>query len=220
MEGAQTVQTVGAVVIVALAVMPGALYAWSFERMAGRWGIGLTDRLLRFVVGSLAFHALAAPLTYAVYARLISTGRVARGEPMSLWLWPLVLAYVAAPVVAGTAVGLGTIQGSGWARFVSGPHPVPRAFDHLFALNPSGWVRVRLHTGIWVGGAYARHPNGRSSYAGLYPEAGDIYLVSAAEVDTESGEFLLDGSGRPLMREDRGVLLKWSDIDYLEFIHA
>jgi hypothetical protein len=207
--------------VVAVALMPGALYAWSFERIAGRWGIGLMDRLLRFVVGSLALHALAAPLTYSLYARLISTGRLEDGQPLSLWLWPLVLAYVAGPILAGTLVGLGSVRGAPWARFVSGPHPIPRAFDHLFSHQPTGWVRARLNAGgTWVGGAYARHPSGRSSYAAQYPEAGDIYLVSAAVVDPKSGEFIFNADGSPQVKEDRGVLIRWADVDYLEFLHA
>lgn len=214
------VDTVGAVVVVAAALMPGALYTWSFERFAGRWGIGLMDRFLRFAVGSLALHALAAPITYSLYARFISTSRAANGEPLTLWLWPLLLAYVAAPILAGTIVALGSVRGAYWARFLSGPHPIPRAFDHLFSHQPTGWVRARLSGGTWVGGAYARHPSGRSSYAAQYPEAGDIYLVSAAVVDTLSGEFLLNPDGSPQVKEDRGVLLRWSDVDYLEFLHA
>jgi hypothetical protein len=215
------VDTFDAVVVVVVGLMPGALYSWSFERIAGRWGIGLMDRFLRFAVGSLALHALAAPLTYSLYARFISTGRISRGEPLSFWLWLISLSYVIAPVLAGTLVGLGSVRGATWARFLTGPHPVPRAFDHLFSSRPTGWVRVRLVSGgTWVGGAYARHPSGRSSYASQYPEAGDLYLVSVALVDPITGEFMLNPDGTPQLREDRGVLIRSADFDYLEFLHA
>jgi hypothetical protein len=122
-------------------------------------------------------------------------------------------------MIVGTLVGLGIARGARWARFIGGPHTIPRAFDHLFSRQPAGWVRARLVAGgTWVGGAYARH-EGRSSYAAQYPEAGDIYLVSAAVVDPISGEFLFNPDGTPQVKEDRGVLIRWSDVDYLEFLH-
>ena len=44
--------TFQALAVLLVALLPGALYVWSFERQAGRWGIGLSDRVLRFVGGS------------------------------------------------------------------------------------------------------------------------------------------------------------------------
>lgn len=52
--------TAEAVVIFALAILPGALYIWAFEREAGRWGIGLSDRIFRFVAASAVFQLLFA----------------------------------------------------------------------------------------------------------------------------------------------------------------
>ena len=49
--------TFQAIAVLAVALLPGALHVWAFERQAGRWGIGLSDRLLRFVGGSVLFHA-------------------------------------------------------------------------------------------------------------------------------------------------------------------
>lgn len=49
--------TFQAIAVFAVALLAGALYVWAFERQAGRWGIGLSDRLLRFVGGSVLFHA-------------------------------------------------------------------------------------------------------------------------------------------------------------------
>jgi hypothetical protein len=40
-----TLQALG---VFLLALLPGAIYIWSFERVVGRWGIGLSDRVLRF----------------------------------------------------------------------------------------------------------------------------------------------------------------------------
>jgi hypothetical protein len=49
--------------VVALALIPGALFVWSFERIAGGWGIGFSDRLLRFLGVSVLLHVALAPVT-------------------------------------------------------------------------------------------------------------------------------------------------------------
>ena len=51
------VDTFQALWILLLAFLPGALYVWAFEREAGGWGLGVTDRVLRFVGVSAVFHA-------------------------------------------------------------------------------------------------------------------------------------------------------------------
>src|SRR4029079_5530354 len=56
--------TLEAVAALVLALLPGALYVWAYERPVGAWGIGLSDRVLRFVGVSAILHALLAPLTY------------------------------------------------------------------------------------------------------------------------------------------------------------
>ena len=53
-----------AAAVLAIELLPGAMYIWSFERQAGRWGIGLSDRVLRFVGASAIFHAFFAPASY------------------------------------------------------------------------------------------------------------------------------------------------------------
>ncbi len=42
-------ESIGAVSATVLALVPGALYVWGFERVVGNWGVRLSDRLLRFV---------------------------------------------------------------------------------------------------------------------------------------------------------------------------
>jgi hypothetical protein len=57
-----------AALVVIVALVPGALYIWSFERIAGRWGIGLSDRLFRFVGASAMIHTLCLPVTYWLWS--------------------------------------------------------------------------------------------------------------------------------------------------------
>ena len=57
-------ETVQALAIAVVAVLPGALGVWGYERRVGKWSIGSPDRVIRFLAASAAFHAALAPLTY------------------------------------------------------------------------------------------------------------------------------------------------------------
>ena len=81
----------GAAVLV-LALLPGAVYTWSFERIAGRWGIGLSDRLYRFFGLSAFFQAAIAPLTWKVWLKYIRYGAQSGGK-LPWWMWPALVGY-------------------------------------------------------------------------------------------------------------------------------
>jgi hypothetical protein len=49
-----------ALAVTILALLPGALFTWSFEREVGDRGAGLADRVYRFVGFSAIFHAALA----------------------------------------------------------------------------------------------------------------------------------------------------------------
>src|SRR5437016_8193326 len=107
--------TFQALSVLNVALLPGALYVWSFERLAGAWGVKLSDRFFRFVGVSAVFHAIAAPATYGLWSHYVRSGRLASGRvPLLLWVGPIL--YVAAPIVAGTVVGWGTRSGHRWTR--------------------------------------------------------------------------------------------------------
>jgi hypothetical protein len=207
--------TLEAVAAIVLALLPGALYVWAFERPVGAWGIRLTDRILRFVGVSAVLHALAAPLTYALWVGYVRSGRLAAGRaPVLLWL--AVLAYVALPIALGTVVGRATQRGRRWATVLTGPNPAPRAWDYLFESRSAGWVRLRLKSGTWIGGAYGVRADGVRSYVAGYPDEQDLFLAEAAHVDEETGEFVLDAEGAPALRGS-GILVRWSEVEYLDF---
>jgi hypothetical protein len=214
------VDTFQALGVLLLALLPGAIYVWAFEREAGGWGLGVTDRLLRFVGVSAVFHVVAAPITYILYQHYIVTGELTHGKPISFWLWLAVVVYVAVPAALGAYVGNATASGKGWTRFIVGRSPAPRAWDHLFSAHDlNGWVRLKLKNDEWVIGAYARSDNGRlRSYAAGYPNAQDLYLLDTAECETQTGKFILDG-GQPKLR-GVGVLVRWEEVLYLEFIDS
>jgi hypothetical protein len=203
--------------VLVLALLPGALYVWSLERLVGAWGVRLSDRLFRFVGVSAVLHAMAAPLTYRLWVSYVKTGRFSRGQ-LPLAVWGAALAYVALPIAAGSLIGFGRRRGWRWTRFVVGFDP-PRAWDYLFGQRPDGWVLLRLKSGAWLGGAYASQGRGWRSYASEYPQRQDLFLVDAAEVDPETGEFSFGQDDQPVLRGS-GILVRWDEVEYLEFVDA
>ena len=210
-------ETFEALAVVAVALLPGALYTWAFERLVGAWGVGFSDRLLRFVGVSAIFHALVLPGTYFVWTNFL------RGElgavPDVGILWIFALLYVGIPIGAGSLVGWATRSGHSWAKFFTGPEPAPRAWDHLFGSRPDGWVRLRLKSGTWIGGAFAQSEDGIRPYAAGYPDPQDLYLAPAVLVNPDSGEFLTEGDEEVVTLES-GILIRWEEVEYLEFIDA
>jgi hypothetical protein len=172
--------------------------------------------MLRFVGVSALLHVMAAPATYVVWRDVVHSGRLSTGRA-PLWVWPLLVGYVALPIALGSLVGTGANRGWHWVESVTGPDPAPRAWDYLFGQRPDGWLRLRLKSGRWLAGAYATEGKGWRSYASGYPEAQDLFLVEAAEVDPETGEFLFDEDDQPLLRGS-GILIRWEEIEYLEFV--
>lgn len=207
-------ETIESVLVACIALLPGGLYVWGFERQVGRWGIGLPDRVLRFVGVSAFAHVLAAPLTYWAWVEVSSP---VEGRP-PWWVWLALIAYVAGPFVVGSLVGRGTRHGWSWTLVLTGPDPAPRAWDHFFASRPDGWLRLRLKSGGWVAGSYVPSGTRLSSYAAAYPESQDLFLTETVVVDSATGEFILD-DGAPFLRGS-SLLIRWDEVEFLEFTDA
>ncbi len=213
--------TFQALAVVILALLPGALYTWAFERQAGAWGINTSDRVLRFVGSSALLQVLAAPLTYQFYRLFVVTGWLRHGRPLPWWVWLCVAAFVGFPLTLGRIVGTATHNRTRWSRWFTGEHPAPRAWDNLFSTEDlTGWVRLRMKAqGTWILGAYGTAADGKMrSYAAGYPHPQDLYLVDTAEADPD-GQFVTDEAGNVVMR-GIGVLVRWKEVEYLEFIEG
>ncbi|MBI2170321.1 MAG: hypothetical protein HYU28_12610 [Actinobacteria bacterium] len=226
--------TFEALAIVLVFVVPGAAYMWSFERHVGAFGIGAVDRALRFIAASLIVHLILGWPEYLAWSTLGSTeGGL---EPMQFAVfWGLLLLLTAAPAAAGWVIGslwtsrnqrqrhrrlrrLLHLSGTNGARrearllrFALGRAPAPRAWDHLFASNPSGLVRAQLKDdGAWIGGLFRSE-----SYAAGYPEEPqDLFLERAYEMDSTGG--FVSRAGHPVQLGS-GILVRWEEIRYLEF---
>lgn len=187
---------------------------WSYERDAGMWGINLPDRLLRFLGVSALFHLVALPGTYWAWRHYVDSGDWNRGDRLPWPLYFIVLAYSAAPIIAGLLLGRSSRDGGWLSQIVLGERVPPRAWDYFFTKRPDGWMRLKLKSGSWIGGAYAQ-----GSYAAGYPEPQDIYLVDAVDVDADTGEFEL-GTDDEVQFRGSSLLVRWDEIEYLEFHDA
>ena len=210
--------TFQALVVLIVALLPGALYTWSFERLVGAWGVGFADRVLRFVGASAVFQAAIAPFTVWGWRTYILTGRLQDGDlPLALWLLPLL--YVAVPIALGVVVGRGTVQ---QASVVEGVH---RTLAGSAGLGPpvrSATRRVGPVTAeerrVARWGVHERR-RGLDSYAAGYPDEQDLFLAEAYSVDPESGEFELDANG-DVVPTGSAILVRWAEVEYLDFIDA
>lgn len=197
-------------IVVLVALLPGALFMWAVERLVGRYGIGFSDRLLRFIGVSTVLHVVAAPATYRIWHAYVRDGAQPADELLPLWLWPVLALYVAVPILLGMLVGQAFNR---WnlPEIVTGANPAPTAWDHVFSGNPNAWVRLKLKSGDWIGGAY-----GGTSYAGGYPEPADLFVSIAAEVDPDTGEFARHPNNNPVL-QDYGFLVRWDEVEFLQF---
>lgn len=208
-------------VIVALAVLPGSTYTWAFERQVSAFGVTLADRTLRFISISFVFDALFAWPAYVIYREVVADGGFGYMEFAIVWFAGVVLAVV--PAFAGAVLGglyATRTDRTGWdwlrtrmsveaeERLLTtllGRTPAPRAWDNFFSDRPSMFVRVRTVDGFWIAGRFAD-----SSYAGGFPNATDLFLEEAWEVDGE-GTLGLGGLGYP-------VYVAAQQIAWLEFV--
>ncbi len=185
--------------IILVAVLPGAVYIWAFEREAGSYGVTLADRTLRFLAASTAMHLLLAWPEYFVFRVGIGGhSRILVGQFALLWLDLLLLAGL--PAVVGTTLGAlyaTRTARTSWPtlrrrltakrerrllRLLLGRDPAPRAWDDLFSERPHCYLRVRTTGDRWLAGKFAG-----GSYAAGYPNDPDLLLEEAVEVNQETG---------------------------------
>src|SRR5437016_1500425 len=111
--------TFQAVAVSLVALLPGALFTWSFEREVGNWGVRLSDRLYRFFGFSVLFNAIFFYPEYIIWTNYLHKSIVVDGKPgfrdifveggrLPWWLFLVPLAYVIIP----TAVGFFTAKGA------------------------------------------------------------------------------------------------------------
>ena len=198
--------------LVLVLLLPGAFAAWGFERHVQRYGRRLKDWFLRLAGLSAVCLAVGAGPLYWLVATYWRD--FAEREPLPAWLYLVPGLYLVLPASGGWVLGLLVRRtGSTMSRLL-GPTRAPSAWDSLFEAGDVGFVTCRLRSGRWVGGLYSDADPIRS-YAGADGPVPDIYLAHAVEFDQDSGyPVRLDGD---YVWTSGGILLKWADIESLEF---
>lgn len=210
-----------ALLIVVVAILPGSVYTWAYERQASAFGVTFADRTLRFTALSVIFHLALGWPEYWLYRLAFSPENFASGQFAAAWAAGILLMVL--PAIIGTVLGglyatRGTRTGWTWIRnrlsvdqekrllrTALGKTPAPRAWDDLFSDAPFAYLRVKTISGEWIAGLFADH-----SYAGGYPHEADLLLEDVWQVSDDGG--LLEKSlGYP-------VYIPASQIAWLEVI--
>jgi hypothetical protein len=208
-----------ALAVTILALLPGALFTWSFEREVGNWGAGLADRIYRFVGFSAMFHAALAYPEFAFWANYLHVPDAdgegfhnvfTSGADLGWWVGLVPILYVGIPIVLGFLASR-SARNDGWlARILVGRSPAPRAWDELFWRGPALAVRMKLKDGEWVGGLF-----GDNSYASGYPEPQDLLLEETYEI-SDDGTFVPGSKPDDFAPLGSSILISWSEVQFLE----
>jgi hypothetical protein len=184
-----------AIGIFVLAVFPGlvstTIYRLIMPARAMEWGNAIVQGLFYSTVNLL----LALPvLAFVVYGH-------DPADSLGRYIIGVIAVFIIGPII--WPVVLVALFKSKWvAARVQIPYPT--AWDYFFDNREPAFVLVHLNEGALLGGYW-----GGNSYAGSYPNDGDIYLEAVYSVDDE-GKF-----GEP-MPNTRGVLLRKDQYSYVE----
>jgi hypothetical protein len=198
--------TVLQVALLVFVVLPGIVFQFLRERwrgpVPGEQDLG--ERVLRAVTASIILDGLYLVVAGPQLVSLIR-GQGNRGwdglaeQPRSAGAVGLLL-FVLLPAAAAGALSWWQrrqIPDASYAR-------APTAWDQMFRERGSCLVRMRLKDGAWVGGWY-----GSNSYVSSYPQAPEVFLESAWQLNP-------DGSFARRTKQTAGLLVRGGDIDILE----
>jgi hypothetical protein len=216
--------TLVALGIVLVAILPGALYVWAYERQASAYGVTLADRTLRFIAVAVIFHLVLGWPEYALYRLAFTTDGFGAAQFAAAWF--AILLLVVLPSGVGTTLGGLYASRStrvGWAgirnhlspeaedrllRIALGRTPAPRAWDHLFSDRPFAYLRVTTEAGDTIAGLFSSQ-----SYAGGFPHEADLLLEEAWQL-SDDGETLEQPLGYPVYIAASQIA--WVEIDKME----
>ncbi|MFD6797487.1 DUF6338 family protein [Streptomyces cyaneofuscatus] len=199
--------TVGQLAILLVLVLPGVFYQAVRERLRGALASEQEpqNRLVRAIAASALLDTLYAVVAGPWLVRLLAGGGegpvagVLR-QPRQAGLAALLLIVVVPSALAWAEAAWGS------RRAVARYEPTPTAWDALFTGRGSCFVRVRLRSGLWVGGWL-----GSRSAVSAYPQPGDLYLQAQYRMGPD-GSFLgrMPGTG--------GVYVRAADVEVLELL--
>ncbi len=199
--------TVQQVTILLLLVLPGVFYQAVRERFSGVLAAEQEpqNRLVRSLAASALLNAVYAVVAGPWLVRLVAAGGdgpvagVLR-HPRQSGFAGLLLVVVVPSAVAWAEAWWSSRRAR--ARY----EPTPTAWDALFHDRGSCFVRVRLKSGLWVGGWL-----GSRSAVSAYPQPGDLYLQAQYRMAP-------DGSFVGRVPGTAGVYVRAADAEVLELV--
>ncbi|MEX2430401.1 MAG: DUF6338 family protein [Dehalococcoidia bacterium] len=179
-----------------LAVFPGlvstAIYRLLMPARAVEWGNAVLQGLFYSTVNA----ALGLPVLLFLIVGYDPLTNPLRYSVAAIWL------LLVAPIL-WTLLLIGVFRIPTVAQRIQIPYPT--AWDAYFNRRQRGFILVHLSNGELLGGYW-----GPNSYAGAFPNDGDLYLEAVYQID-DAGKF-----ADPIAYT-RGVLLRKDAYSYLEF---
>lgn len=215
------VSTLQAVGLLILAIVPGAVLTFSYERHAGPLTSDSNDRTLRFIVGTAIVFPFTATLAIWTFTHVISvpigdpaTGhrnRLSEPSDISVWWTFVPLIYITVPWM------FGWLGGSLWVELrrravatrTSSFAPNLAAWDVVFLDPGPKLIAVKLRNGPWIAGIFAE-----ASFASA-PAATQKELMLELRVEVDDlGQIQRDESGIPIER-DGAVVVNYADVELM-----
>jgi hypothetical protein len=198
--------TVQELAILLLTALPGLVYLAVRERLLGPRPPEqeLGSRILRAVAVSVVLDSLYMMALGPQLARLLSNKAGAFADVVRQ---PRVAGLAALALIVAVPAAVAVGEAAVLRRRRKARHDeTPTAWDALFLRRGSCFIRVRLKSGIWVGGWY-----GRGSNASAYPQPADLYLESQRRMNP-------DGTFGQKVPGTGGVYIRASDVEVLEVL--
>lgn len=173
-----------------LAVFPGLVSLQVYRLLMPARPLEWKDALLQGLFYSIVNFAILFPLVLFVVS-----GRNIDEHPVRYYLC-VVLLLLAAPAV-WPFVLRAVFRAKGLRRWINLPYPTP--WDFFFDDRTPSFLLIRLKNGKSLGGYW-----GPNSFAGSFPNDGDIYLEAAYSVRAD-GTFdsPIEGTRGALVRRDQ-----------------
>ncbi|MFI9383377.1 DUF6338 family protein [Kutzneria sp. NPDC052558] len=199
--------TVQQLTILLVLVLPGVFYQAVRERLSGVRAAENEpqNRLVRAIAaGALldgVYAVVAGPWLVELLGPTAPTPFAGVGQHPRLAGLTGLLLVVVVPSAVAWAEGW-WVRRRSQARY----EPTPTAWDALFHGTGSCFVRMRLKSGLWVGGWL-----GSRSAVSAYPHPGDLYLQTQYRMGP-------DGSFVGRVPGSAGTYVKAADIEVLELL--
>ena len=188
-----------ALVLAALAVVPGYLAIFAFEGVIARRERSDTRYILEAIAVSLAFWLLLYPTLLTL--RQWSGIQLAPAVTLAIAAFS---ALIVPPMLGWCAAHTARMSTDFTQRLGFRPL-IPRAWDHKFSQNEHLYLIITMSDGTRLGGYYSAN-----SFASSYPTSEDLFVEKVVRLDE-------DGRFAHVDRHSAGAWVSATAIQFIEF---